>query len=281
MPSYDEVLDDVNFLARQGIETGAIGESRYGRMIPYVRLRGTESDAAVLITAGIHAREEAGVQICLRQMYEFVSSPPPCDLWFVPMCNPDGNVLARTGAASFGAYGETLLAYNGGPDFSLWKANAAGVDLNVNFDAEWGRGVQNVRTPGRENYIGPRPVSEPETAALVRFTRRVRPVFTLSYHAKGREIYYDFGQIGKLQSDCRALALEAARLTGYTVIEGTRGSAGGYKDWCISALHIPALTLEFCDDALSHPIPDGIADLEFARAPRLPADLYTFFRTLS
>lgn len=281
MPTYDEVLDDVNFLARKGIETGAIGDSRHGRMIPYVHIRGKDEGARVLVTAGIHAREEAGVQICLRQIYEFASKPPACDLWFVPMCNPDGNVLVHYGAAAFGVYGKTLLSYNGeNPDFSLWKANAAGVDLNVNFDAEWGTGTQNIRTPSRENYIGPRPTSEPETAALVRFTRRVRPMLTLSYHAKGREIYCDFYASGKLQSICRAAANEAARLTGYRVAEGERGSAGGYKDWCISALHTPALTIEFCDDALSHPIPDSVADAEFAIAPRLPDDLGKFLRTM-
>ena len=31
-------------------------------------------------------------------------------------------------------------------------------------------------------------------------------------------------------------------------------SAGGYKDWCIENLKIPAITIEVGDDRLSHPI---------------------------
>ena len=121
---------------------------------------------------------------------------------------------------------------------------AAGVDLNVNFNARWGEGAQNVRTAGSENYIGAKPFSEPETVALAEFTRKIKPVLTLSYHAKGREIYYEFGQSGERLRRDRAVAEYAVSLTGYRLIEGTRGSAGGYKDWCVQELKIPSLTIE-------------------------------------
>ena len=41
--------------------------------------------------------------------------------------------------------------------------------------------------------------------------------------------------------------------TGYKV-KPTLNSAGGYKDWCIEKLKIPALTIEVGSDDLSHPI---------------------------
>ena len=44
-----------------------------------------------------------------------------------------------------------------------------------------------------------------------------------------------------------------AEITGYA-IKSTPDSAGGYKDWCIQKLKIPALTIEVGDDSLSHPI---------------------------
>ena len=60
-----------------------------------------------------------------------------------------------------------LLDVNGGnTDFSLWKANARAVDLNVNYNAKWGEGRQNVTYPAPSDYIGEFPVSEPENIAL-------------------------------------------------------------------------------------------------------------------
>ncbi len=240
MYTYGELLDDINYLSRCGAETGCIGASGYGRLIPYAALGAGEH--AVVITAG--------------------------------------NVLIAEGADAFGFDKAKLLALNGGNcDFSLWKANAAGVDLNVNFDAKWGEGKHNVRQAGGENYIGAAPFSEPETQALARFTRSLSPVLTLSYHAKGREIYYDFHQRGKARERDAAVARHAAACTDYALIEGTQGSAGGYKDWCVAALGIPALTLELASDELSHPLPDDSITKDFARAFDLPVRLYAFMKT--
>jgi hypothetical protein len=33
-----------------------------------------------------------------------------------------------------------------------------------------------------------------------------------------------------------------------------KGSAGGYKDWCVEKLGIPAFTVEVGKDELSHPL---------------------------
>lgn len=278
MYTYGELLDDINYLSRCGAETGCIGASGYGRLIPYAALGAGEH--AVVITAGIHAREHVSSLFVVKQIYKLSKTELPCRLYFVPMVNPDGNILIAEGADAFGFDKAKLLALNGGnPDFSLWKANAAGVDLNVNFDAKWGEGKHNVRQAGGENYIGAAPFSEPETQALARFTRSLSPVLTLSYHAKGREIYYDFHQRGKARERDAAVARHAAACTDYALIEGTQGSAGGYKDWCVAALGIPALTLELASDELSHPLPDDSITQDFARAFDLPVRLYAFMKT--
>ena len=121
-----------------------------------------------------------------------------------------------------------------------------------------------------------RPFSEPETIALAEFTQKIKPCLTLSYHAKGHEIYYEFGQSGEALERDRRIAEYAASLTGFSLINGTRGSAGGYKDWCVSALKIPSLTLELAPDEFSHPLPDcSVAD-DFEREPMLPEKLYAF-----
>ena len=247
MYTYGELLDDVNYLSRFGVETGCVGASRFGRLIPFVHMEG--KGKPVLVTAGIHAREHVSSLFAIKQIYKFFSV----------------------------THVSELLALNGGNhDFSLWKANAAGVDLNVNFDAKWGEGKLNSRIAGSENFVGERAFSEPETLALAEFTKKIKPCLTLSYHAKGREIYYEFGQSGATLERDRDIAEYAASLTGFTLINGTRGSAGGYKDWCIQSLKIPSLTLELAPDDMEHPLPDcAIAD-DFEREPMLPEKLYLF-----
>ena len=275
MYTYGELLDDVNYLSRFGVETGAIGASVYGRIIPYVRLG--NGNHSVIVTAGIHAREHVGTLFAIKQLYKILSDDIGFKLYFVPMLNPDGNVLVSDGADAFGFDKGKLIALNGGnADFSLWKANAAGVDLNVNFDAMWGSGRQNVRTAGAENYIGAYAFSEPETRAIADFTKKLQPVLTLSYHAKGQVIYYEFGQEKESLERDRAVAEYAAALTGYKLIHGTAESAGGYKDWCVSRLGIPSFTLELVSDSFTHPIPDTGLNADFAREPILPVKLYKY-----
>ena len=123
----------------------------------------------------------------------------------------------------------------------------------MNFDARWGLGKSNLRVSGAENYIGEYPFSEPESYSLKDFTLKVKPNATISFHSKGEEIYWDFGQIGKDRERDFLFAQDIASITGYTV-KSTPDSCGGYKDWCILHLKIPSLTIEVGSDSLTHPI---------------------------
>ena len=127
------------------------------------------------------------------------------------------------------------------------------MDLNVNFDANFGSGEQNVFSKASENYVGEYAFSEPETRAIRDFTIKIRPHATISYHSKGQEIYYEFFQDTKRKKRDYLFAKSVADATGY-LIKSTPDSAGGYKDWCIQKLKIPALTIEVGSDTLSHPI---------------------------
>lgn len=60
---------------------------------------------------------------------------------FVPMVNPDGVELCKRGVTSAPKnVRKSLLRLNGSDDFRAWKANGRAVDLNVNFDAGFGKG---------------------------------------------------------------------------------------------------------------------------------------------
>ena len=204
-----------------------------------------------LVQYAMHGREFITALLAVEQ-YKIGVAKGSC--WFVPLVNPDGALLSEKGLETAPKpVRQPLIAMNGGTDFSLWKANGRGVDLNVNFPALWGKGTKNTRDAGGENYIGRRPFSEPETRALRDFTLQVKPDYTVSYHTKGEEIYWYFHQSTRTCYRDMRLAQVLSRVTGYPLAQAY-GSAGGYKDWCIRRLGIPAFTIEAGADSFSHPL---------------------------
>lgn len=181
-------------------------------------------------------------------------------VYILPLTNPDGAALALRGESFLRTLSKERAAFleeiNGGKDFSLWKANAEGVDLNVNFPARWGTGRSNVFSPAPQNFVGSAPLCAPESAALAAFTEKVRPAATVSFHTKGREIYWEFFQKGEGAARDARIARALSEETGYAVRK-TPSSAGGYKDWCVETFGIPAFTVETGDDGLAHPLGEG------------------------
>lgn len=255
---YSELCEFVGRMRRAGVAVGCLGRSGLGREIPYLRLGGGEK--RIVAVYAVHAREH----ITARLACAHVESYAPCmealypefTLDVVPMLNPDGVELCCHGLASVAdpERRELLLKQNGGnDDFSLWKADAGGVDLNVNFDAGWGMGFLNRFEPGPENYVGERPLSRNESRALLDFTETPDIVGTLSFHAKGEVIYWHFFQEEeRLLRDLR-IAERVSSACGYPLREAP-GSFGGYKDYCISVLKIPSLTAEVGAEELTHPV---------------------------
>lgn len=212
---------------------GVIGHSYLGSPIYYFEVFKTTYPTLIL-TYGIHAREYITTYLAIEQIKHFENFGRVGRVFFIPAVNPDGINISLTRCP-------------------LYKANARGVDLNVNFDALWGSGSQNVFVSGKENYVGKCPFSEIESKSLACFTLDVKPDMTVSYHSKGEEIYWDFHQKGKRAEQDYQMAKVVKRLTGYKIKSGL-ASAGGYKDWCVKRLKIPALTIEVGSDDLTHPI---------------------------
>lgn len=219
---FEEVKD---FYRSYGGRKCVIGYSFRGKEIFAFHI-GSGTGRQFLAAYAIHGREWITARLALRHLGTGIKRGGG---WVVPLVNPDGAFICESVRP-------------------LWKANARGVDLNCNFDADWGSGRLNTRMRGGENCIGDFPFSETETAALRDFTLKVRPYVTLSFHTKGEEIYWQFnGRGDKRGADILAEA------TGYRP-KLIYGSAGGYKDWCIQKLHIPAYTIECGSDKLSHPV---------------------------
>jgi hypothetical protein len=135
------------------IEVQVIGKSVAGRRIRAWHLgqrqeEFSEDIPSVVLVSTMHGNERATQQILasLRdgvRLYEV-------DLWVVPVYNPDG--LARN-----------------------TRKNARGVDLNRNYPYDWAELDGNYES-------GPKPASEPETKAMMKFLTAIRPDYVLSFH---------------------------------------------------------------------------------------------------
>lgn len=264
MDIYEQITE---FYEKVATEKRIIGKSLFNRNLYAVKIG--VGEPVGIAQYGIHAREF--ITALLAEAHE-KRGLYKGSCWLLPLMNPDGALLSLYGLDSVvdEKAKEYLLHINGGnPDFSLWKANGRGVDLNVNFAAEWGKGLKNLRCPCAENYIGERPFSEPETLALKRFTLDVMPDYTLSYHTKGEEIYWYFHQSIRACARDKKLAMALSRSTGYA-LANAKGSVGGYKDWCIRRLGIPSFTVEAGADSFSHPLREaGFEDIRRKNANAL------------
>lgn len=165
----------------------------------------------------------------------------------IPCVNPDGVEIQINGADSAGEYTELVKRLSGG-DTSRWQANARGVDINHNFDADWETVHKNetacgITSPAPTRYGGAYPESEPETRAAASVCRAGNFTHALAFHSQGEEIYYGFGNNNSPLWGRMALAL--SRVSGYK-ISTPEGIAvgGGFKDWFCQSLEKPGFTVE-------------------------------------
>ncbi len=271
MYTYGNLTDDISYFRFNGAQVGDIGSSVLGNKIYYIK--SGEGERKIIVTGGIHARENITALLVIRQAFALFGTKTPYTVYFVPMVNPDGAILIEKGAEGAREYADLVRSVNKSDDFSQWKANVRAVDLNVNFDARFATGKNNLRYPAPMGYVGEYPFSEPETAALKYFTLAIRPIFTISYHALGREVYWDF-----FRGDAREreFAHRVADTLGYKAVDGDMMSAGGYKDWCVQN-GITALTIEVGSDEFRHPISQKDAEDDIMRNLFLPDTAYNIY----
>jgi murein peptide amidase A len=127
-----------------------VGESRQGRSIELREVGDLALPMRVLVFACVHGDE------CGASAVEPLRNgcpDPGTHVDVVPNLDPDGSSRRS-------------------------RLNAAGVDLNRNFAADWRR----LGSPGDPEYSGPRPFSEPETRLAARLIHRRHPRVTIWFH---------------------------------------------------------------------------------------------------
>ena len=137
----DEINNELLRLSQLGgVDVELIGESELGQPI-YTAHVASYDGKQFIIEGAIHAREYVTSYLLLELIRYYRNRELDFGIYFVPLVNPDGARLVLEGVEWIDdpEKREFLIGINGGStDFSLWKANANAVDLNVNFDADWG-----------------------------------------------------------------------------------------------------------------------------------------------
>lgn len=165
---------------------------------------------SVLIFAGIHGDEPTSASLARDLAAHLRAHPEIADGHTVAVltdANPDG--LARHS-----------------------RYNSRGVDLNRNFPAKNWR-----RTGGKH---GAKPVSEPETAAIIRAIDAIRPNRIVSIHSAGPGHHCN-----NYDGPARGLAATMGRYNGYPV-KASMGypTPGSFGSWAGIDRNLPTITLE-------------------------------------
>lgn len=271
--TFQELLQRIVNLQDEGLELFNIGKSTLGKNILATHI-GSFDGTQIIIQGGIHAREYISTLLMIEQARYLNANDLVTEggIYFVFLTNPDGAEIVLDGLENLPCdiTKQYLTLVNGNDDFSQYKANINLVDLNTNFDVDWGTGSQNTFCPNTQNFIGFYPNSEREVQNLINFTNRIRPALTISYHSKGEVIYYGFeGESEENILRDRMIGEQLSELTGYPLIF-TEASSGGYKDWCIRYLQIPSYTIEVGNENLPHPIGEENLPLIFEQNKDVP-----------
>lgn len=254
------------------LSISSIGKSELGKELTLAILGNKNAEKKIFVSAAIHAREHMTALYSVAQIEYMLRNPDKtCDgvsytigellektcIYVVPMSNPDGIEIVQTGVipdAFKDKYSSSPLDIA-----SLWKANALGIDLNNNFDAEWDKVDKKPnasKTPGYLGYKGTSPECAAESKALADFVREYDFDLVLCYHTQGSVIYWEYGDNKKVIAQSKQLAERIAASSGYILDDPGSTSVAGLKDYVMSKLETPSLTIEFGTEAAPGPLRD-------------------------
>lgn len=246
------------------ISVGEIGKSVMGR--PLWRLNIGSGERRILYNATHHANEWICTPLLLKYLeqlaaaftegrdiygYSAAEILSEATISFVPALNPDGMDLV-TGELQSGEFHRQALNIAADyPQFSFpgdWKANIRGTDLNLQYPAGWEQAkankyAQGIVSPAPGDYVGPYPLSAPESRALYDYTLALSPELILAYHTQGEVIYWKYKDIEP--PGAKEIGEELSSASGYA-LEDTPYASGfaGYKDWFIDSFDRPGYTIE-------------------------------------
>lgn len=228
------------------------------------------------VEAGTHGRETVNTPLLMEAMEDYAkdyyddshiaefnlrSELGKAAIHFIPLVNPDGFDLVKFGIGSVDtAAGKNWLSGVAVRDYSDFKANLAGVDLNRNYPDEYYDplamkwidkfqlypGLITRDDPANGYYAGPTGGSEPETRAVMAYVLKYDFRNFLSFHSRGKIIdcgKYWFGvDYNKRSLD---LASTLHNVNNYQVDSYSSGvESGFFSDYTAARTLKPVVTIE-------------------------------------
>ncbi|MBT2729956.1 LysM peptidoglycan-binding domain-containing protein [Bacillus sp. ISL-75] len=258
--SYDyiKLMNDIKRLLEvyPFMQIPVIGKTVLGKKIPEIII-GT-GEKRVHYNGSFHANEWITTSIIMTFLNDYllaltnhnlIRGLPMFPLYqqsilsIVPMVNPDGVDLVLHGPPEIENWNKRVVDFNkGSTDFTDWKANIRGVDLNDQFPARWElEKARNQTEPGPRDFVGEKPLSEPEAMAMAKLIKKRDFVRVLAFHTQGEVIYWGFENLEPPESE--DIVKEFSRVSGYEPIK-TIESYAGCKDWFIQDWKRPGFTIE-------------------------------------
>lgn len=245
------------------IRQETIGTSVLGKPIWAFRLgRGS---ARLLIAAAFHANEWITAPLTLDFLESMARAAAShgtvagrsaaellkrAELIVVPLVDPDGADLVNSAVSKQG-FARSLAIAEDFPDVpfpSGWKANIAGIDLNLSFPAGWEeakriKSAMGWTRPAPRDYPGRAPLEAPEARAVHDLIEREDPVMLLCFHTQGGEIYLRYNG---LEPECsERIGERLAQVSGYEPADTPENSSyAGCRDWFIERFRRPGFTVE-------------------------------------
>ena len=229
-----------------GMSSRVAGVSVEGRPIRRIELGATQGPA-VLLTGLMHGVEFVGAMALLDFVRSLAGSPSSellrhARVIVVPVVNPDAlhanSARLATGRRAFA------------------RCNARGVDLNRNFPRMREELPLNPLGGSRwrlsPHYVGPHPLSEPETRVLHDIAHDIRPRVSVGFHSFGELLLYPWAFTARPNPRRRRYEqagrafVSSLRRASYRVMQATDwySTVGDMDDWLDAEFGTLAFTVE-------------------------------------
>lgn len=257
--TYNEILNQSIKLSKLYpglISLTHIGKSHDNREIFMIKLG--KGDEGALYISGVHGREAVNPTVLLSIIEYYVNRYYSMGdtildnyaLYFIPLLNPDGYVIATEGYFFIDSVHYKTISKNTGIDSFSYKFNANAIDINRNFASE---SYVSTKNSGMAD-------NEPETKALINVCEHYDFMGMTDFHSRGEAIFYhrqamDY-EYNKKQFH---IACELAKSSGYklytTKLENPDGLSGGNTvNFFSERYHKPAITIETVPDEAEFPL---------------------------
>jgi len=268
----EELLTEIEKIPRGGKAADFMNNTTL-HMLPMVNPDGVD-----LVTGGL-----GRLRPVYKRALQMAAAAEGQLLYDNPTKHADSGLFSNGHWAEFGIVGNAPFNSRQKNPFSGWKANAIGVDLNSNYPAGWEQArahkfARGYTAPGPRDYVGDYPLSEPETSAMVAYTKANDFAHTISLHTQGEEIFWRYQDYNPPGAEELARSLSEA--SGY-VLEDVPdiSSHGGYRDWFIQEYNRPGMTIE-CGKG-ENPLPLSDFDEIYKKVAPLLWEACIFIRACS